>query len=566
MDLTEYGNRIPSLTFEVIADDGSVAIGDVIMDISGQRITLAQGDGVIGFAAGGEDREAALRSLTDSVPLSFSCDPAAINRIEATLRGADDPVGPLPIASDFARSVGQQDIAPAEMHNASVATVPRKLSVRYYDPARDYQTGIQSAFRPGSGRLSLVREYPATMMADQARVIATTGLWSEYDDRSTRQLAVPLDSRSYRPGMVVECGDADGLWTIRECEILSGFVKLSLTRTRAGRAMGPVETEQGRNVPDADLRAGPTRLVLVDLPFAIDAPTTVSDSARLYAAAAGDAGWRNAQLFASGVDGTPGIFVGQIPAPTVIGTTSGALDPANSALMDRISQIDVELQNPAMSLAHADDSQLLAGQNIALIGQELIQFAEAVPLGDGHFRLSRMIRGLGGTEAEIARHQANEDFVLLDSGSMLEIGSAAYTPFAPAVLFALGRDDPAPVSAAVASTGRALMPWSPVHPGWRYLDNGDLEIGWTRRSRAGSVWRDHVEVPLAEEDEQYRVELSADNVSVAPLLLNSEVPRIVVAAAQLDRFIINNINNISVSIWQIGASGQSSALIFEVPL
>ncbi|MEH6662952.1 MAG: phage tail protein [Parasphingorhabdus sp.] len=566
MDLTEYGNRIPSLTFEVIADDGSVSIAEIIADISSQRIAMPPSDMLIGFAAGGEDRQAALRALTDSIPLSFSSDPSAIAKMGASARNITNAESVLTIAGDFVRAAGKQEIAPPAKHTASIAAAPRQLSVRYYDPARDYQSGIQSAFRPGAGRSSLARDFPATMPADQAKKIAATNLWSEYDQRSTLHVSLPLNSHLYRPATLVEIVGFEGLWRIWECEIAMGFVQLSLRRASPDKASVYVGSEQGRSITDPDLRAGLTRLVLVDLPFAVGAPSAVSDSARLYAAAAGDAGWRNAQLFASGPDGAPGQNIGQIPAPTVIGTTAGTLDSANPALIDQVSHIDVVLQNPAMHLVHADDAQLLAGSNIALIGKEIIQFAVAAPIGDARFRLSRLIRGLGGTEIAIANHGAEEDFVLLDGGSMLEIGSAFYAPFAPAVVFALGRDDLGPVSAAIASPGRALMPWSPVHPRWNFVDGGDLEIRWTRRSRAGTIWSDHVEVPLAEEVEKYRVELAVADGSVASVSLESPEESVIISAAQIQAFVTNNINDISVRIFQIGGSGRSAALAFEIPL
>mgnify|MGYP003643011927 FL=1 len=566
MDLTEYGNRIPSLTFEVIADDGSVSIAEIISDLSGDRIVLPASEALVGYAAGSEDRHAALRSLSDSIPLSFSSDPVAIDRIEAEARLVADPATGSTIDGDFVRVAGRQEIAPPEQRSASISATPRQLSVRYYDPARDYQSGIQSAFRPGAGRISLARNFPATMAVNDARALAVDGLWSAYDERSTLQVSVALGSRPYRPGLLLKFAAFEGLWRIRQCEIGRGFVQLSLTRASSNKYLSPIDSEQGRNLPDPDRLAGSTRLVLVDLPFAIDAPAAVSDSARLYAAAAGDVGWRNAQLFASGPDGAPGAYIGQIAAPTIMGTTLGTLAPASPALIDQVNSIDVEMRNPAMTLAYANDSQLLAGNNIAAIGGEVIQFAEAMSLGNGQYRLARLIRGLGGTEAEITRHSANEDFILLDAASMLEIAPAAYFVFSPTTVFALGRDDLAPMPASTASPGRALMPWSPVHPTWNFMDNGDLAIGWTRRSRAGTIWSDHVEVPLAEEVEKYRVELSASDGSVAPVFQESAVPLIIVSVAEIDPFFINNISNISARIFQVGAHGLSEALVFEIPL
>lgn len=566
MDLTEYGNRIPSLTFEVVADDGSVSIREILSDISEQRIALQSSAMLEGFAAGGDDRLAALRSLTGSIPLSFSADPGAIDQIDAAARPVDDSPSVVAIDGDFVRAVGVQDVAAPETRNAQVALTPRRLSIRYYDPARDYQAGVQSAWRGGPGRIALVRDFPAAIRSDTARAMAASSLWSDYDERRTLHVSVPIASQSCRPGMLVEFGGLDGVWRVRDCEIGRGFAHLSLTLAGSVKAPVPVESDHGRAVADPDLRAGLTRLALVDLPFAVDAPTAPSDRPRVYAVAAGDAGWRNAQLFASGPDGTAGDYIGRIPAPTVMGVALTPPGPANPALIDRVNHVDVALHNAAMTLNHADDSQLLAGHNIALVGREIIQFSSAWPLGPGQFRLSRLIRGLGGTEAEILRHGEDTDFVLLDAGSMLEIGAALPAPFSPATVFAVGRDDAVPVAATIAAPGRALMPWSPVHPVWKVSDDGDLEIGWTRRSRAGTIWPDQVEVPLAEEGEKYRIIVSGIGEPGAALSLESAVPEVVVPAAQIQAFLASDISCLSVGVHQVGAYGLSDALTFELPL
>ena len=248
----------------------------------------------------------------------------------------------------------------------------------------------------------------------------------------------------------------------------------------------------------------------------------------------------------------------------MIGFTIGTLGSANPGLIDQFNHIDVVLQNFEMELAHADDSQLLIGANVALIGQEIIQFAKAVPLETGRFRLSKFIRGLGGTETEIERHSESEDFVLLDAGSMLEIGSTAYSPFAPTTFFALGRDDPGPVSAFIAAPGRALMPWSPVHPRWYFHSNGDLTVRWTRRSRAGTIWADHVEVPLAEEFEKHRFELIAQGAAEAGISFEPTVPQVTLPAEQIGPLLANNPDLLIAKIYQIGVHGMSHPLEFEI--
>jgi len=111
-----------------------------------------------------------------------------------------------------------------------------------------------------------------------------------------------------------------------------------------------------------------------------------------------------------------------------------------------------------------------------------------------------------------------------------------------------------------------LTPWSPVHPKWKFLDGGDLRIEWTRRSRAGTIWADHVEVPLAEEFEKYRVELAEEVDSEPAIVIETSQPQLVFAADQIAPILANNSSSITAKICQIGSHGLSAPLAFDIPL
>ena len=147
------------------------------------------------------------------------------------------------------------------------------------------------------------------------------------------------------------------------------------------------------------------------------------------------------------------------------------------------------------------------GANRALIGNEVIQFAAAVPLGGGGWQLTGLLRGRGGTEAAAyAGHPAGTAFVLLDAAPVgLDPAKVGLT--ASAAIVALGLGDAAPVAAAIANPGLTLRPLVPVHPRAALLPDGSLQLSWTRRARGAWNWPDEVEIPLAEQAEIYRVGL-----------------------------------------------------------
>src|SRR4051812_29959245 len=69
-------------------------------------------------------------------------------------------------------------------------------------------------------------------------------------------------------------------------------------------------------------------------------------------------------------------------------------------------------------LTSCDDDAMSAGANLALIGGELIQFADVTPLGGGRFRLARLMRGRAGTESAIPEHAIDEAFCVIEAGSL----------------------------------------------------------------------------------------------------------------------------------------------------
>jgi hypothetical protein len=173
--------------------------------------------------------------------------------------------------------------------------------------------------------------------------------------------------------------------------------------------------------------------------------------------------------------------------------------------VDRLATLDVELVAADLALAGATVETLADGANRALIGGEVLQFAEAVSLGSGQWRLRGLLRGRGGTEtAAQAGQVAGAPFVLLDDRPIAldpaKLGSAAS-------IAAIGLVDGEPVSAQIANPGLGLRPLVPVHPRKHATAEGGLLLEWTRRARGAWNWPDAIETPLNEQAEGYLVGL-----------------------------------------------------------
>lgn len=262
--------------------------------------------------------------------------------------------------------------------------------------------------------------------------------------------------------------------------------------------------DSGRALDHGDQPAGPTTLAILDLPpLGGDVP----DRPRLWLAGAGtSSGWRRAGIAISLDDGASYESVGSLSAPVVMGRAMTLLPSGVATAWDHTSSVDVELLADSMWLESRSRDAVLAGANVAALGDELIQFADVQPLGQRRFRLSTLLRGRRGSEWAATGHAVDDRFVLLDLAAMLPL-SLPLEHLGETILVRAGGagDGGAPALAATIG-GTAIRPLAPVHLRWE-RSGGQLLFRWIPQSRSGFGWPDLTDVPLGEATAAWRVVL-----------------------------------------------------------
>jgi hypothetical protein len=271
-------------------------------------------------------------------------------------------------------------------------------------------------------------------------------------------------------------------------------------------------------------------------------------------------GWTGAALYA-GVDGGLVPLGASGAARSVIGATASMLPPSPAVLFDRQAALEVELVSADFMLTGATAEELAGGANRALLGAEIVQFAEAVPLGGSQWRLRGLLRGRGGTEgAAQAGHAAGTPFVLLD-GQAAAIDSAKLDPTGATSLAAIGLADDEPVTAPIANPGLTLRPLTPVHPRVEPDPGGGLILHWTRRARGAWTGPGGVETPLAEQAEAYTVGLG--DTGQPALRWELAQPRLELSAAMLAQLSSEHAGK---PLWvrQVGSFATSPPLLLTI--
>jgi len=511
--LAEFGNRIPSLTFEVIADDGVVSLTTLLRDALSDAVVAPLEGEVAGYSIEAGTAGDLIEGLVGLYPLACTVDGGTVRIDPAERVGVSPPALPGPVP---ARAENEPGGPSGFARQRERQLLQREAALRYYDTARDYQPGIQRGRGRSRSGQPLTLDFPAALDAAAALALA---------DALSRRSGIPRETATYKiaeidaryaPGREVRIAGDPARWLIEGWEWRSDGVELGLrvlppaSAAVAGANLGV--TDPGRANLPSDLLASATQLAAVELPW--DGMGTGSAPALFAAASSAGAGWGGAALF-SEVPGGGLVALGPSGRQrATIGRTVSPLPPAALHLLDCINVLDVELAGPDLILAEATLAQLAMGANRAVVGGELIQFARCEALGSGIWRLSGLLRGRGGSEAGMFGHVTDEPFVLIDE-DLVPLDPALVGEASLARIAALGLADPDPVLAQIQLAGATRRPLSPVHGGLTAATDGALTLHWTRRARGALLWPDVVETPLNEAVEAYRIVLGDEAAPVA---------------------------------------------------
>ncbi len=564
LELADYGNRIPSLTFEILADASDTSIGAIAKEIMPDATVIGLNQTFAGFSIDQGSAGDTLAVIADAVPISCAVMGGALN-----IHSAEPAAGqnPLTLPGPAASNTGAQSAdVKASGWSRRRAPLPRarQCGVRYYDVARDYQPGLQRGIgRSEQGDLQII-ELPAALPAAMAQTLASS---------ASRRAARPSDMISYRvteidpaigPGSIVTVPVAAGLWRIAQWEWQQDGVLLSLVACPMpgvpSTASASSAFDPGRFNAASDLMRTPTVLEAFALPW--NGTGSSTSSAVFVAASGASAGWTGAALLAD-LGGNGGALT-QIGATGRVrarmGRTQTALPLASPLLLDRRSTLDVALVGLDQTLADATLAQLLQGANRSRIGSEIVQFGTATPLGGGSWRLSNMLRGRGGTEWAIGGHTADEPFVLIED-TLVPLDPALIGDTATTRIVAVGLGDSAAVSVPIADPNATQRPLPPVYGTAQSLADGSISLGWVRRSRGAWLWADAVDAPLNEEAERWEITLG--DPAAPALRWQTTSPALTVSGTQISALPTGSPSYFAVR--QIGKNASSFALRIDFP-
>ncbi len=365
-----------------------------------------------------------------------------------------------------------------------------------YRPATVHALGLD-VVREGLIDVRVPALADRTLAANWAQALLSRARWEGEGAR----IVLPPSLRALEPGdhVVLDAGPAARVWRVAVADGLAAR-RAELT----GASPGPVLIAGPQpGAGEGGMPASRPLLRVLDLPLA------PGEAARGGLWVAGWANpWPGELVVHAGATPDSATVRARITAPAFTGVLAAPLGAGFEGRLDRGNAVELRLVDGALS--SVTRAALLAGANRLAVesdeGWEVLSFEHAVLTGPESWRLTGLLRGLGGSP--VAGAQAGARVVVLD-GAGAVIPVSADERGAPLRVIAAPPGAPltGPAARIVETVygGADLRPLAPVHARAR-VRSGALEARWTRRGRIDAdAWS--AEIPLGEKSERYAVTL-----------------------------------------------------------
>ncbi len=425
--------------------------------------------------------------------------------------------------------VAGKEMTLVTLTRAQESELPHEIALSYSDSENEFQLARVLSCRL-EGRSQRQSQAQAAVMTHRAEAQRLADVWLQdlWAGRDTAEFSLRPGLVALQPGDVVRLGGAGGGRIFQIQRITDGGARRVSARSVDPDVYDIPAPRTYRSPVASPQIIGPPQVVVLDLAI------VRNTQALSYVAAFADP-WPGPLAIIKGANTLAAQTIGMIDKRATIGQTLDELPPGPVGRFDDGSSVTVRLSGGA--LASVDDIVALGGRTaMAIRGDdgawEIFAFARAELVGAKTYRLSRLIRGLGGEEHLAKRFAPPGSTVVLLDGALVRLAQNIADIGVP-IAYAIGPANRAAadhlyVRPTATATGKALRPYAPVRPRATRTPAG-VFIDFTRRARLESDAWEAVDVPLGETSEAYEAEIV---LASGTRTLSSSIPSIFYPAAQ----------------------------------
>jgi hypothetical protein len=487
-------------------------------------LTLLQGVLVRGYGwASGTD----VKGVMDQLRRLYLFDLVETDgKLKAVLRsdGSNEDAPGLPVRNVVQKVLGSSSEDAVDFWQETriqEADLPARVSLSYMNWDDDFQNSTAVSRRVIDpiptmfSRQQVAMEINVVMTGTEAKNQVNKMLWSQWTERTRHASRLPWAYLDLDPADVVTVKMDDGRNYQDRLTSLEFGADLALAFESFSRDEGAYQSEM---VGDAGGGGGaqPIQPTVPALPFVLNTPLLrdkddTGGSYSLYYTGVGSEttdAFRGGALFRGLDNSNYNILYGtdnDVEWGVVIGTTPAPR--RGNFVLDWDTKITIFPGSNSFDLESITDDELWNGANLCVIGDEALQFRDAVQNPDTSWTIWNLLRGRRGTEYATGTHKVAERFVFLSATTIVGEGETLDTRGQKRFFKAVGQGRSLSLATplTIVYEPRDQMPYAPKDVR-RAVSGTDVTISWRRRTRFGGNMIDGTgAVPLHETSEQYEV-------------------------------------------------------------
>ena len=413
-------------------------------------------------------------------------------------------------ADDLGAGINEADDSRVVLTIPNEKARPKEVRLGYRPREAQYENAVQTIRLAASDTQEVIEDSYRIVISDQAAKNIANRMAHDLAVRAQISINVPFAYQEIVPGDVITIPDESRTHVAR------------VTRVRkAQTGIYSIEAEKVSQAPQAP--AATAHVIAGQQIAVVAAPDLIvfqgilrdqDDNLGIYVIGGQKGLATSPAAIKTSVGGGAWGEIGTLGGTSITGYAIDVMGDGKPDITDYQRSVTVMLWDDTATLESITYSQLMNGNNAALIGNEVIGFKSATLQPNGAFLLEGIVGGRQGTEQEMGGHAVGDRFALIDEAKMYRL----YFPqgaIGASRSFSLSIPRATDTAAAtVVQSGVSLKPWEPAHVKAALTTN--IAITWSPRYRVNASWINGVDATPDSNEQSWRVDIydQADDITL----------------------------------------------------
>ena len=403
--------------------------------------------------------------------------------------------------------------------------LPKKVDLIFLDKNNDYDTTSVYAERESvDSNKRDIETLPVVLDEEKARNVAETSLYLSWLEKTIFSFVLPIKFLFLNTSDLVKLylDDKSYLLKIKTILVENNLIKIQATQFDNEIYNYTKDILLNPNLEIIGL-SGNTNMKIIELP-AIN-QSMINKIYLFFVISAELETWDGANIYFSNNGGRTYNTIDSVTQQSLVGRVFNIPKNTRPYYFDYENNLKVFF-HPKINtdlLENVNELELYNGANMALYGNEIIQFKNIKLNDDNSYSVSGLLRGLYNTEKEIVKHSIGDSFIILNNNlpfQEFESDKINFYYLYKAVTF---KRDLADVDEILYNIkGKNLKPFTPCHFRYKIIDN-KLILEWKEKGRGYANWVDYSDYISVENEKRYLLNIyDSDDVLLKSVSLNNE--------------------------------------------